>query len=277
MNADLLSADSWLTLWRPIWAVVLLLVGLVYIRKLKLTFNHEITRGKSFLFLMALALVYIVVGSPFHIIAADDLFSAYLLQLSILYLVLPPLLIQGAPTAWLHTLLRVHFLKGVLQKLTYPWVTAILFNVGLSIYLLPPVFHPIQAHAAYETLSLVLLFIMSVVMWVSILSPVRELHPLSEMQRIFYIFVTAVMLMPIAVWLLFANHVLYPAYAQTPQVISGLTATYDQQIGAGILKIFQLTAYGIVLAAIIYKWMQKEKEQRSSAKVIPFPVKDHSK
>lgn len=277
MNPDLFSAYSPIALWSPIWAVIVILAGVFYIRKLKATQNHSVSRGKKTMFLIALFLIYGVVGSPFHVIAADDLFSAYLLQLSVLYLVVPPFLILGTPLVWLKPLLLRRSFKNILQLLTYPWVTAILFNIGLSIYLLPSVFQPIHAHPLFEISTRVVLFLAAVFMWGSVLSPVRELNPLSEMQRVFYVFITAIMLTPIAMVLLFSGHVLYPLYAETTQVVPGLSAIYDQQIGAAILKLFQLTAFGITLGTLVYKWMKKEEQQTPPAKVIPFPVKDNTK
>lgn len=277
MNQDLFSAYSWMALWSPIWAIVVILAGVFYIRKLKLTESHGITSGKKAMFLVALVLIYIAVGSPLHVIAADDLFSAYLLQLSVLYLVVPPFLILGMPAVWVRPLLWKRSIKNLLQVLTYPWVTAILFNIGLSVYLLPFVFNTVHVHPVYDVGCRVFLFLVAVLMWGSILSPIRELNPLSELQRVFYVFISAIMLTPISMLLLFTGQVMYPPYAETSQVISGLSPIYDQQIGAGILKMFQLSSYGIALGAIIYKWMKREEQQTPPAKVIPFPVKDNTK
>lgn len=277
MNLHLFSAYSWMALWSPIWAVIVILAGFIYIRRIKITLYYGIPGWRMALFLIALGLVYVVVGSPFHVIAADDLFSAYLLQLSIVYLVVPPCLILGTPVEWLRPLLWRPAIKKTLSVLTYPWVTAILFNIGLSVYLLPSVFNAVHGHLLYDGLCRAFLFLVAMFMWWSIISPLRELNSLSELNRIFYIFITAIMLTPIAMLMLFANQALYPAYAATPQVFSFLTAEYDQQIGAGILKMFQLSVYGIALGAIIYKWMKNEEEKKPPGEVIPFPVKDHTK
>lgn len=238
-----------------VWIVVLLIAAGFYLRP-----KGTSVRQKS-LFLVALALIYLVVGSPFAAFAAHGLFSAYMVQQSILYLVVPPFLISGIPPAWVRPLLWKRRVKKVLRILTYPWLTAILFNVGFSFYFLPFIFDSVHGNHGYTDLCTLFLFLAAVLMWWSVLSPLPELNPLSELHRIFYIFITAIMLTPIAFLMLFANHVLYPAYAHTPQAFSYLNAMYDQQIAGGLLKSFQLTAYGIELGVIIFDWMRKEKEK----------------
>ncbi|HEU5141354.1 MAG TPA: cytochrome c oxidase assembly protein [Bacillales bacterium] len=257
---NLFSEYNWFELWGPIWFVVLLGAAVWYLKN-----EGQSVREKS-LFLIALALIYIVVGSPFQVVAADGLFSAFMFQQSVLYLVVPPFLISGIPSSWLRPQLWHHTVKSILRILTHPWFTAILFNVGFSFYLLPMVFHHVHPHPVYAGLCDLFLFLASVLMWWSILSPLPELNPLTGLQRLFYIFITAVMLTPIAFLMLFANDVLYPAYGVATGVFSNLSAVYDQQIAGGILKGFQLTAYGIVLGIVVFDWVRKERQQEKSGK-----------
>lgn len=251
-----------------IWLVIVLIGSVIYLRR-KGASPKQRSR-----FLIAAALIFAVVGTPFAYFAAHGLFSAYMTQQSILFLVVPPLLISGIPSAWVRPLLWKPGVKKVFALLTYPWLTAIFFNVGFSFFLLPFFFRSVHGHPFYSGLCTLILFIAAMLMWWSILSPLSELNPLSEVQRIFYIFITAIMLTPIAFLMLFANHVLYPAYANTPQAFSYLNAMYDQQIAGGILKSFQLTSYGIELGIIIFGWVKSEKERGKGGKVISFKRAD---
>ncbi|HET7616840.1 MAG TPA: cytochrome c oxidase assembly protein [Bacillales bacterium] len=251
-------------LWSPILAAVLVLTAVLYLKK-----EGTSARRKTF-FLSALALIYLAAGSPFSLFARDDLFTAFMVQQSILYLVVPPFLIIGTPLSWLRPLLWQASLKKVFRVLTYPWLTAILFNPGFSVFLLPSVFRPIHASPVALGAVEIFFFAAAVFMWWSILSPLPELNPLSELQRIFYLFLTALMLTPIAMLMLFSHHNLYPAFANSPY----LSAIYDQQIGGGVLKGFQLTAYGIELAYLISGWFrserEKEQEEQRGRKVVPI-------
>lgn len=256
----------WIERWNPIWIVILLAVAFFYLRK-KGTSPRQKTVS-----LVALALIYGSVGTPFQIFADHGLFTAYMLQQSVLYLVVPPLLIAAIPKGWLIPLMWRPRLKKMLEVMTYPWLTAILFNVGFSVYLLPFVFNAVHTHPMIMNLCHLFLFLTAGLMWWSVLSPLRELNPLSELGRIFYIFITAIMLTPIAMLLLFSGDVMYPAYAAGSDMFKFLTPKYDQQMGAGVLKAFQLTVYGIELGIIVFRWIKSEqdKENERKGKVIPF-------
>src|SRR5699024_7313223 len=108
----------------------------------------------------------------------------------------------------------------------------ILFNVGYSIYLVPKVFNPVHANPTLDAILQVVFFFVAVLMWWSITSPLPEMNPLTGIQRVFYLFITSIMLIPIAVIILFAGDVLYPAYAEAQQYMTFADPRYDQQIGA---------------------------------------------
>lgn len=266
---NFLAQYHWMEIWSPIFLAGLVMLAGLYTGKKGASGRQ---RAK---FLTGLVLIYVTVGSPLHLYARDVLFSAYILQNSILYLVVPPLLISGTPTAWIKPVLSPRPVKAVVKVLTYPWLTAIVFNIGFSIFLLPTIFNPVQDHPVMAVVCQVFFFIAAVLMWWSILSPLPELNPLTEMKRIFYMFITALMLTPIAMVLLFAGDALYPAYAPGSDMVSFLTPKYDQQLGAGILKTFQLTAYGVALTILVFRWVKGEKypedpEVPERGKVIPF-------
>src|SRR5699024_60695 len=106
-----------------------------------------------------------------------------------------------------------------------------------------------------------------------ITSPLPEMNPLMGIQRVFYLFITSIMLIPIAVIILFAGDVLYPAYAEAQQYMTFADPRYDQQIGAGILKIFQLLSYWVALGIVCYNWVNDYKARQKKADVIQFPGK----
>lgn len=273
METSWFAQFSWMEMWRPIWALVLILLAVVYVYAIQKTKPDSLKGKHVFYFFVGLALIYGVMGTPLHLVATNLMFSAYMLQASVMYLAAPPLLILGLPSEWLTPMLNGRGLEKTLRVLTYPWMTAILFNVGFTIYLLPKVFQPIHAHPMYEALCEIFFFCVAVLMWWSITSPLPELNPLSGIQRVFYLFITSIMLIPIAVIILFADTVLYPAYVQAQNSAMFADPKYDQQIGAGILKIFQLLSYWVALGVVCYNWVNDYKKKSEPADVIPFPNK----
>ncbi|HET7627892.1 MAG TPA: cytochrome c oxidase assembly protein [Bacillales bacterium] len=261
---DLFKDHGFLSLWNPILAALLLGVAIFYARR------HEPRLREKLAFLSGLLLIYLVCGSPFAVVAQERWMTAFLFQQSVLYLVVPRLLFAGVPRQWLLPLRQNNSVKRTLQILTYPWLTAIVFNLGFSIYLLPSVFSAVHGNAALTAVVEGFFFLSALLMWWSILSPLPELNPLSEMQRIFYLFITALMLTPIAMLMLFSDQVLYPAYAGSAY----LPAIYDQQLAAGVLKAFQLTVYSIEIVYLINHWIRneriREQEKHGKPKVISF-------
>src|SRR5699024_6574549 len=138
--------DSWVTLWHPIWMMVIILAAILYLYTLGSKQKFGTSTGQKAKFLVGLGLVYVFMGSPFSIVASHGLFSAYVFQLSVVYIVVPPLLISGLPTAQFHPMRWHHTVKKILTFVLHPLVTAILFNVGLSVYLFPSIFGPIHVH-----------------------------------------------------------------------------------------------------------------------------------
>lgn len=245
--------------WHPGWMVVDIIGALVYLRIQGSSSSEKIS------FISGITVLYGAIGTPFSSFAFHQMITALIVQLSILYFLVPPLLVRGLPSEWIRFIFSNNLIKKIFSMLTYPWLTAIMFNFGLSVFLFPYFFNWLHGHSLIFGLCETFLFLTALTMWWSILSPLPELNPLSQLKRLFYIFITAVMLTPIAFLLLFTQHSLYPAFETTRDVFPAINAIYDQQIAGGVLKGFQLSAYSIELAIIIYEWVWKEKEQQTAS------------
>ena len=243
--------------WHPVWMAIVIITAWFYLRIKGSNTKEKIN------FTSGLIVLYAVIGTPFDTFAFNKMMTAMVVQLSILFFVVPPLLIRGIPSDWFRSLLR-NRMKRTFKIMTYPWLTAVMFNFGLSVFLFPFFFNLLHEHRIVFGLCETFLFLTALMMWWSILSPLPELNPLSQLKRLFYIFITAVMLTPIAFLLLFTKQPLYPVFESTHNVFPYISAVYDQQIAGGVLKGFQLSAYSIELAIIIYEWVWKEKEERAA-------------
>ena len=89
------------------------------------------------LFVLAMLVFYAGAGSPINYTGHHYLFSMHMLQMSLLFFVLPPLLMVGIP-GWLWTVIfRKERVRAVLRVLTKPLVAAVVFNSLLSFYHVP--------------------------------------------------------------------------------------------------------------------------------------------
>lgn len=210
----------------------------------------------------AIVFLYIVKGSPIATMAKHYLFSAHVLQLSVIFFIVIPLFILSLPTSFLRRYFwhhRTRFLIGILGR---PWLNAILFNGLLTVYFIPSVFNVIQENIFLMLISQTVLIILACLMWWVIISPIPEVSNIPYLTRIAYIFFASLILMPIGVFFLIIQKAHYPIYeAVAGDLIPILTAIYDQQLAGGILKVVQLTSYIIALLHIVLTWGREEEER----------------
>lgn len=142
-------------------------------------------------------------------------------------------------------------------------MAALLFNGALTVYFAPPLFNVIQQSVILSIISQIFLIFTGFLMWWTIIMPLPEISKFSYFTRVAYIFLNSVLLMPIGIFLLIgiteAHYTLYTAVAG--ELFPSLSAVYDQQLGGGILKVIQLTSYGIALFCLIGNWSKKEDER----------------
>lgn len=250
------------SLLSPTTLLLTVLVAVVYfliIGPLRSRFpdSQPATKKQKTLFVTGLIIHYLAAGpvdAYGHL-----LFSAHMFQMSLFYLIVPPLFLLGIP-AWIWRLLWKGKRKPLLRFLTYPLITILGFNGLVSVYHLPVVFDAIMSDPVWMTLAHVILTVAAFMMWWPIACPVPELDRLRPLQKMAYIFGDGVLLTPACALLAFSNTLLYDTYAHAPQVFAVLQPVDDQQLGGVIMKIIQEVAYGSVLAYTFFQWVRKQRE-----------------
>ncbi len=116
-----------------------------------------------------------------------ELFSVHMLQQSILYLIVPPLMIRGIPDwMWRHWLQSFPFKKWSVWG-RRPVVALLLFNGLFSVYHLPRVFDFLMGDELYQLLSHVVLFLAAGLMWWPVLTPLEEEMVLQPLRKLAYL------------------------------------------------------------------------------------------
>jgi len=226
---------------------------------------YYVTTIQQSYFFIALILLFIVKGTPLDVIGTNYLFSAHVLQLSILYFIIIPLVILSLPTTLLRRFIWNHRMRFTVNLLANPWWTLIAFNGLLSIYLIPTVFNFIHSHIVLSVLAQLILFINATFMWWVIVHPLPEIKGLSHLMRAFYIFLASLALFPIGFYYVIIQKPLFPVYMEMERVlIPAFTAIYDQQAAGGILKIAQLGSYSIALLIILFAWARIEEKKEGT-------------
>ncbi|MFK2824165.1 cytochrome c oxidase assembly protein [Bacillus sp. B190/17] len=277
MIGNITSDANWFQLWGIGYFIFLLLLSVLYAKAASSgKYTFKTMQRMSFYF--GLFLFYLFVGSPFAVIAAEDLFSAHVVELMVMLFVVPPLCVLGLPREFLRSFFWSYRMRFALKLFTHPWVTALLFNLLLSVYLVPSIFNYVQKHTFLLGLLQFLLLGAAFLMWWTIISPLPEINRLSESIRVMYVFVASILLMPIGIFLLVADSPFYEMYMKGQQLMPNLTALQDQQLAGGMLKAIQLGSYGIALFLLISKWAKKEEEPDDHVPCYPgqamnYPIK----
>ncbi|RBW67412.1 cytochrome c oxidase assembly factor CtaG [Bacillus taeanensis] len=275
---------GWRALWNPEMIVVTLILAVLYVEligPLRRFFpdSAPATLKQKLFFFLGLLALYAAKGSPMEIYS-HFMFSVHMTQMAIFFLVMPPLLMLGIPAWAYRPLFRMPRLSKVLNFITKPLLTVIIFNGLFSFYHMPMVFDKIMAneflHFSYVSVLLVTAFLM----WWPLLCPLPEKDHMSGLAKLGYIFADGILITPACALIIFAETPLYQTYTDpavwvqvmqfcvpagisldglTPQQFSWFDTVEDQQLGGIVMKIIQEIVYGTVLGVVIFAWMKKER------------------
>lgn len=251
-------------LWNPEIILLTILIAAAYllaVGPLRSRFQDATpaTAKQKACFLLGLVFFYVAQGSPINYYGHHYLFSAHMVQQSLLYLAMPPLLLIGTPEWLLQLLFKNHIAKKLLTFFTNPLIGVLSFNLLFSFYHYPFVFDLMAEHHQWMTLYHIVLIFAAFQMWWPIVSPLTEQKQLSDLRKIAYIFANGVLITPACALIIFSDTVLYATYANAPEIFPGHTVFHDQRLGGVMMKLIQEGVYGSVLAYTFYKWYNKEK------------------
>lgn len=276
-------------LWSPFFLVVILLVGALYVSvvrgPLMKKFAHAdgATNKQMTYFLGALLLLYVVKGSPLDLLGHLN-FSLHMVQMSLLYLAVPPLLILGTPQ-WLIRAIATSKGIGPLYRLfSRPILALFLFNGTFSMYHFPAVFDIVKTDVLLHGSMTAIIFIFALFMWIPLIAPLPEYDRIGDLQKMGYLFANGVLLTPACALIIFASDPLYATYSDQALLTQALalcvpgplltgidlsslslfsftTILKDQQLGGVIMKIVQEIIYGITLGYVFSRWVRNERKR----------------
>lgn len=220
------------------------------------------TTKQKLLFIFALVLFYTAQGSPISYYGHHYLFSLHMLQQSILYFALPPIVLLAMPEWLLERIFRPKALKAILRAVTHPLVAALMFNTLFSFYHIPFIFDAAALNHQWMTVYHIILVLAAFAMWWPIVSPLSDnTKQLAGLKKLTYIFANGVLITPACALIIFAENPLYATYISAPQIFPSLDTFSDQRLGGIIMKLVQELVYGCVLAYVFYHWYKQEKQE----------------
>ncbi|SDW80065.1 putative membrane protein [Marininema mesophilum] len=228
--------------------------------------GESVRPGQKVLFLLGLCSLYGCLGSPIVLIG-HELFSVHMLQQSLLYLVMPPLLIRGLPVWMWRRGFAEKWMQILFLPAQRPLISLVLFNGLFSLYHVPRVFDMLMSSELLHLFSHFVLILSAMLMWWPVMNPVKEQVNLTPLGKLAYIAGAGVLLTPACALIIFADHLLFASYSESGQMFSILSPLDDQQLGGVIMKVIQEVVYGVMLGIVFFQWAREERAKEESEAV----------
>ncbi|AEI39117.1 cytochrome c oxidase assembly protein [Paenibacillus mucilaginosus] len=260
------AESTFAALWSPGLLLLLTVVGILYTlavgrwRK-EIPDSEPVSLKQRIWFWTALVLWYAAEGSPLSYYGHHYYFSVHMFQQSILYLIMPPILLLGLPAWLLRAAIRTERAKRIVWWLTSPVFALFFFNFVFSMYHIPMVMDWLMARPAALSAYKAIFLFSAFQLWIPVFCPLPEYSRMSELKKMGYIFLNGVLLTPACALIIFAGKPMYEMYAAVPPELLYLPMVDDQQLGGVIMKIVQEIVYGWALWYTFIRWYRRERKQ----------------
>lgn len=186
-------------------------------------------KTKTFLFVFGLILYFLALGSPLNLMGRIQ-FRVHMIQMVMLFFLSATLLVLGIKAEFFKLAVSVPLLKSTLRKLTNPYGTFILFHVLFLSYHVPFIFDYVRISLFLHYFYLLAMFIASLLFWLAIFPPIKELNQLTSRRRSHFYMSYILFFLPLAAILILSNHSFYSIYTDNDLILSslGLCLPIDQ-------------------------------------------------
>jgi putative membrane protein len=269
------GAPTFFDLWSP-WILLLtvaLIVGYFYLvgpLRSRFAGSSPVSTGQKWSAVTAALLIYLSEGTPIGYYGHGQSFAMHMLQMSFLYLMLPPFVFIALPDWLLRPVLERPSVRKWLFPLTHPLLTIFLFNMAFSFYHIPGIFNAAFENMVLHTLYHAILGVLAFFMWFPVFCPLPEWNRLSELQKMAYIFANGVLLTPACALIIFASNVMYP-FTLPESWLPYMSQLDDQQLGGTIMKVLQEVIYGTGLAYTFFRWYRRERKKEEEDDLLDNP------
>lgn len=260
------NAPSFAQLWSPGILLMLVVLGIAYFMAVgayrsRFEGAEPVSTKQKCYFLFGLVTWYAAEGTPIAYYGHHYLFSIHMLQQSLLYLIMPPLLLLGIPGWLLQAMVKGPNMERFFRWLTNPIAAIFTFNFIFSMYHVPIVMDYLMEHTLLLTGYKAVFLLSAFLMWFPVFTPLPQFDQMSDLKKMAYIFVNGLLLTPACALIIFANEPMYAMYKAVPESMLMLPMVDDQQLGGVIMKIVQEIVYGFALAYIFFRWFRRERKQ----------------
>jgi putative membrane protein len=222
--------------------------------------------ARKFSFFAGLFLMFACLNGPLHDLSDDYLFSAHMVQHLLLTLVMPPMLIYGVSGWMLRPLLANRILGPIARKITRPSWCFVIFNLSIALWHIPYFYNAAMANHNIHIVEHLIFMASAVLMWWPLTSQLPELPRLPYPGQLLYTFLLSLPMSVVAVYITFADHILYPAYSSAPRIFP-LSPMEDQMLGGLIMWIPGTMIFTIILSVVFFQWSARGEDDSAGAQV----------
>jgi len=222
------------------------------------------TQGQRARFIAGLVIMLLSLNGPLHDLSDTFLFSAHMVQHLVLTLIVPPLLIAGTPASFFRRALRAPAVARVARVISRPVFCFAAFNLVIAGWHVPALYNLALANHPVHIVEHLMFLVAAVLMWWPLLSPLPELPRLSYPLQMLYCFLMTIPMSIVAVYITYADSVLYPLYASAPRIWQ-LSPMQDQLIGGLIMWIPGGLFFAGVMAVVFFKWSAADSDTVAGA------------
>ena len=214
-----------------------------------------VTRRQLTCFIAGILIMFLSTDWPVHDIAEEYLYSVHMSQHMALTYFMPPLVVLATPEWFVRTLVGDGRAYRALRFFTFPVRAGLLFNLGVVISHIPGVVNASVSNGPLHYFVHVLLVVTSILMWMPVCGPLKELQ-MAPMPKMIYLFLNSVVATIPAGWLTFAEGVVYKHY-NIPTRVWGVSVSNDQQIAGAIMKLGGSIFLWTIIVAMFVKHFVK--------------------
>jgi putative membrane protein len=263
-------------------AVALTVMAIAYALGVRRAWRHAgrgrgVRRGQMLAFVAALAVLAIALLSPLDALS-DDLFAAHMVQHVLLAVVVPPILVAGAPVVAMLWLLSPDSRRGLVRGIrawrldrvwfviTAPALGWLLHAAAIWLWHAPAMYELALRNAAAHALEHLCFVGTGVLLWWPILHP-RSQRRTAYAVGVMTLFATAMQTGVLGALITLSHTVWYPAQA-AGAAAWGLTPLEDQQLAGLIMWVPGGLLYVVAMSVLFVAWLGGVRQTAPGTPVI---------
>jgi putative membrane protein len=269
--------EEWSWVPRPYLGVWLIVIGLVVSRHRALgrwqkrVGTAGVTHRQSVWFWLGLVGFWVASDWPVGTLGAGYLLSVHMAQYLLYTFMATPLLLLSVPEWRMRQFVARTHLYGTLKLVTRVLPAVLIANVILLATHAPWTVDTLRVSQIGSFALDVVWLLGGFLLWLPVISPMKELRVASAPVRCIYLFGAAGLTPMIpGGFFTFSRYPLFSTYEIAPRI--GLTALTDQQIAGAMMKVGSVPLIWVVIAVIWSRWAaEEEKESKAAIRAMHDP------